>query len=294
MNDGRGLGAPATSFGPVVPRRVGRRIRYTRLMTATYLDTILAAHRETAAADQRSLDLLIDEAMACDEPPRGFRAALAAADGMAVISEVKRRSPSKGDLAADLDPAELARAYASGGASCLSVLTDVDFFGGSVDDLQRARAAVDLPVIRKDFTVSAHDVVDARLMGADAVLLIVSALDDRELRDFHDLAVELGLDSLVETHDEPEVERALAVGATLIGVNQRDLVTFEVDRRRAISVAAAIPDDVVAVAESGIADPADLLPLAAAGYKAALIGETLVRSGDPAAAVAAMRAVTLR
>lgn len=261
-------------------------------MAATYLDRILTAHREAAALDQRSLDALIDEAMAEGEPPRGFRAALAATRGMAVIGEVKRRSPSKGALAPDLDPAELAHAYAAGGASCLSVLTDAEFFGGSPDDLQRARAAVDLPVIRKDFTVRAHDVADARLMGADAVLLIVAALDDRELRDFHDLAVELGLDVLVETHDEPEVERALAVGATLIGVNQRDLVTFEVDRERAMSVAAAIPDDVISVAESGIGEPADLPPLAAAGYKAALIGESLVRSGDPAAAVAAMRAAT--
>ena len=261
-------------------------------MAATYLDKILAAHREAAAADGRSLDALIDEAMAREDEPRGFRAALAAADGMAVISEVKRRSPSKGDLAPDLDPAELARAYASGGAGALSVLTDSEFFAGSIDDLQQARAAVALPVIRKDFTVSAHDVVDARLMGADAVLLIAAALDDRELRDFHDLAAELRLDALVETHDESEVERALTVGASLVGVNQRDLVTFEVDQRRAVSVAAAIPDDVVAVAESGIGDPADLPPLFAAGYKAALIGETLVRSGDPAAAVAAMRAAT--
>ncbi|MDH3301122.1 MAG: indole-3-glycerol phosphate synthase TrpC [Acidimicrobiia bacterium] len=262
-------------------------------MAATYLDRILVAHREAAAADRRSLDALIEKAMAEEEPPRGFRAALAATQGMAVISEVKRRSPSKGALAPDLDPAELARAYAAGGASCLSVLTDADFFGGSPADLQRARAAVDLPVIRKDFTVSAHDVVDARLMGADAVLLIVAALDDRELQDFHDLAVELGLDALVETHDEPEVERALAVGAVLVGVNQRDLVTFEVDQRRALSVAAAIPAEVVSVAESGIGEPADLLPLAAVGYKAALIGESLVRSGDPTAAVAAMRAATL-
>lgn len=261
-------------------------------MGSTYLDRILAAHRERAAGDQRSLDLLIDRARSSDERPRGFRRALAATSGMAIISEVKRRSPSKGDLAPDLDPAELARAYASGGAACLSVLTDSDFFAGSPDDLARARAAVGLPVIRKDFTVSALDVVDARLMGADAVLLIVAALDDRELQDFHDLAGELGLDALVEIHDEPEVERALAVGATLVGVNQRDLVTFEVDRERAISVASAIPDDVVAVAESGIEDPTDLPPLFAAGYKAALIGETLVRSGDPAGAVAAMRAAT--
>ncbi len=265
---------------------------YTGLMAATYLDRILAAHREAEAADARSLDGLLDEARAGDHRPRGFADALARAEGMAIISEIKRRSPSKGDLAPGLDPIELARAYATGGASCLSVLTDAEFFGGSVDDLQRARSAVDLPVLRKDFTVSAHDVADARLMGADAVLLIAAALDDHELRDFHELAGELGLDALVETHDEAEVERALTVGATLIGVNQRDLVTFEVDQRRAVVVAASIPGDVVAVAESGIASPADLPPLAAAGYKAALIGETLVRSGDPSVAVAEMRAAT--
>ncbi len=269
--------------------RVCRHFGYTETVTATYLDRILVAHREAAAADARTLDALIERARTVDSPPRGFRAALEAAEGMAVISEIKRRSPSKGDLAPDLEPDELAGAYAAGGATCLSVLTDEKFFGGSVDDLQRARGAVELPVLRKDFTVSTHDVADARLMGADAVLLIAAALDDAELRDFHALAVDLGLDALVETHDEAEVERALAVGATLVGVNQRDLVTFEVDQRRAVAVAAAIPDHVVAVAESGIAGPDDLPPLAAAGYKAALIGESLVRSGDPTAAVAAMR-----
>ena len=213
--------------------------------------------------------------------------------GMAIISEIKRRSPSKGDLFADLDPATLARSYAAGGANCLSVLTDEEHFGGSPADLAAARFAVDLPVLRKDFTVSAHDVVDARLMGADAILLIVAALDDAELADFHDLATELGLSVLVETHDRAEVDRALAVGAEMIGVNQRDLVTFEVDTARAVEVAVAIPDSVVAVAESGITAPEDLPPLYEAGYKAALIGETLVRSGDPEKTVQAMRAATI-
>lgn len=263
-------------------------------MAATYLDRILAAHRETAAADQRSLDTLIDRATVRDDEPRGFRAALAATDGMAVIGEVKRRSPSKGDLAPDLDPAELARAYASGGASCLSVLTDSAFFGGSPDDLALARASADLPVIRKDFTVSAHDVVDARLMGADAVLLIVAALDDRELRDFHDLAAELGLDALVETHDEVEVERAMAARAALIGVNQRDLTTFEVDTDRAVRVRSAIPAGVVAIAESGIGGPDDAARLADSGFDAILVGESVVTSGDPASAVASLRAAGMR
>ncbi|MEM9561249.1 MAG: indole-3-glycerol phosphate synthase TrpC [Actinomycetota bacterium] len=259
--------------------------------TNTYLARILDAHREAAAADTRRLDDLVARSAGLD-PVRGFTRALAATDGVAVISEVKRRSPSKGDLHPDLDPAALAADYAGGGASCLSVLTDRDFFGGSADDLAAARGAVDLPAIRKDFTVSANDVVDARLMGADAVLLIVAALDDAELGDFHALATELGLDALVEIHDEAEVERALAVGSTLIGVNQRDLVTFEVDTARAVRVAAAIPDGVVSVAESGIGGPDDLPPLAEAGFDAVLVGESLVRSGDPRAAVAALRAAT--
>ena len=157
-------------------------------------------------------------------PGRGFARALQP-DGLSVIAEIKRRSPSKGALAPeDLDPALLAKAYEQGGAACLSVLTDADSFGGSSDDLARARAAVDVPVLRKDFTVGERDVCDARLMGADAVLLIAAVLSDEELARFHDLTAELGLDALVEVHDEPELERALAVGATLVGVNQRDLV----------------------------------------------------------------------
>jgi indole-3-glycerol phosphate synthase len=254
---------------------------------ATYLDRILDAHRAAAAADTRPLGPLVEEARAMPAT-RGFRASLAAAPGLAVIAEVKRRSPSKGDLAPGLDPAVLAAAYAAGGASCLSVLTDVEFFGGSPGDLCAARAAVGLPVIRKDFTVCAHDVVDARLMGADAVLLIVAALDDAELADLHALAVELGLDVLVEVHDEVELDRAVAVGSDLVGVNQRDLVTFEVDQARAVRVAAAMPAEVVRVAESGVRGPEDAAELAAAGFHAVLVGESLVRSGDPAGAVAAL------
>jgi indole-3-glycerol phosphate synthase len=206
-----------------------------------------------------------------------------------VIAEVKRRSPSKGGIAPDLDPAALARAYERGGAACLSVLTDVEFFGGSPEDLAAARAAVRVPVLRKDFTVSAHDVVDARLMGADAVLLIAAALDASELRDLHALARELGLDALVEVHDEPEVDAALAVDASLIGVNQRDLVTFEVDTARAVRLASRLPDGVVRVAESGITGPEDGAHLAEAGYHAVLVGESLVRSSDPVEAVRLLR-----
>lgn len=254
----------------------------------TYLSKILDAHRAAAAEDRRSLDVLIEQAVGA-EPVRDFTAAIRETEGMAVISEIKRRSPSKGDLNADLDPAAMAQAYHRGDATCLSVLTDEQFFGGSPEDLATARASCPLPVIRKDFTVSAADVADARIMGADAVLLIVAALDDRELADFHALATELSLSVLVETHDEAEVERALAVGATLIGVNQRDLVTFEVDTARAVRVGATIPPEVVRVAESGIGGPEVVPSLSEAGFEAVLVGESLVRSGDPTAAVAALR-----
>ncbi|MGH9231146.1 MAG: indole-3-glycerol phosphate synthase TrpC [Acidimicrobiales bacterium] len=257
----------------------------------TYLDRIVAAHRETARADTRRLDRLIGEATA-QPPVRGFAAALRSAAGLGVVAEVKRRSPAKGDLDAGLDPAELARSYERGGAACLSVLTDREFFGGSPDDLRDARRAAAVPVLRKDFTVAAADVCDARIMGADAVLLIVAALDDTELRDFHALAGELGLDALVEVHDEAELDRALAVGAMLVGVNQRDLVTFEVDPARAVRVARALSErgaDVVRVAESGIRGPGDAAVLARAGFDAVLVGESLVTSGDPAGAVRALR-----
>ena len=259
---------------------------------ATYLDRILEAHRERAARDHRPLERVLEEARSAG-PPRGFTDALRAAsvDRLAVIAEVKRRSPSRGDLAADLDPAATAGEYAAGGATCLSVLTDGPHFGGSVEDLQAARAAVDLPVLRKDFTVDPRDVADARAMGADAILLIAAALDDAELADFHALAAELGLDALLEVHDEAELERGLAAtGALLVGVNQRDLVTFEVDPARAVRVGAAMPDGVVRVAESGIRGPEDAARLGAAGFHAVLVGESVVTSGDRAASVAGLRA----
>ncbi len=258
---------------------------------ATYLDAILAAHRSAGERDQREAEVVFAEAeaMAGAEQVRDFTAALRA-PGLSVISEVKRRSPSKGELASGLDPAGLARAYAAGGAACLSVLTDVEFFGGSPADLAAARAATDLPVLRKDFTVSALDVADARLMGADAILLIAAALSDAELGELAARAAGLGLAVLHEVHDEAELDRVLAVGATVVGVNQRDLFSFEVDTGRAVRVAAAMPAGVVKVAESGIRGPEDAARLAGAGFDAVLVGESLVRSPDPAAAVAALRA----
>jgi indole-3-glycerol phosphate synthase len=258
---------------------------------ATYLDRILETHRARARSDARNLDALVETARHAP-PPRRFRAALleaADADGVAVIAEVKRRSPSKGQLAPGLDPAALGTAYAAGGAACLSVLTDEEYFGGSANDLATARAASGLPVLRKDFTVSPRDVCDARLMGADCVLLIAAALDRSELDDYCRLAGELGLDALVEVHDEAELELAVAVGADLVGVNQRDLVTFEVDQQRAVRMAPQMPAGVVRVAESGIRGGDDAAALANAGYHALLVGESLVTSGDPAAAVAGLR-----
>ena len=257
-------------------------------MAKTYLDEIVRAHRAAATDDTRDLDALIDEARACP-PVRGFGAALRA--GFAVIAEVKRRSPSKGAIDEALDPALLAADYERGGAAALSVLTDRDHFGGTPDDLVAARDAVALPVLRKDFTVCAADVCDARIMGADAVLLIVAALDDAELADFATLARELDLDALVEVHDEAELERALRIDPAIVGVNQRDLVTFSVDTDRAVRVAPRIPEGIVRVAESGIAGPDDARPLVEAGFDAVLVGESLVRSADRGAAVAALRAV---
>ena len=256
----------------------------------TYLAGILAAHRARAAAERRSPAQLEDEA-GRSPAPRGFAAALAAAagEGLAVIAEVKRRSPSKGDIDPGLDPAQVARAYTAGGAACLSVLTDAAHFGGSVEDLVAARRACPLPVLRKDFTVGDADVYDARIMGADAVLLIVAALDDDELGRLHALAGALGLDALVEVHDGAELARALALRPRLVGVNQRDLRTFSVDRRRAWELASRIPPDVLSVAESGIAGADDARDLAAVGYQAVLVGESLLASADRAAAVSALR-----
>jgi len=247
----------------------------------TYLEEILVSHRARAAADDRELEDLVERAMATPLP-RDFAGALGGTV-LSCIAEIKRRSPSKGDLDPDLQPELVAKEYVAGGAACLSVLTDSDYFGGSRADLAAAREASGLPVLRKDFTVQEADVVDARLMGADAVLLIVAALDDDSLRRCAARAGDLGLAAVVEVHDERELERALAAGARIVGVNQRDLRTFQVDPERACALATEIPADVIAVAESGIRDAADARRLADAGYDAILVGEALVRAEDRAA-----------
>lgn len=256
----------------------------------TVLDSILAHHRERAAADERSLRTLIKDAERVEDPPPLLEA-LIRPDGspLRVIAEVKRRSPSAGALNERFDVATLATAYEHGGASAISVLTDGPHFGGSPEDVAVVRGAVSLPVLRKDFTVSGHDVADARLMGASGVLLITAALSRRELRELLELTAALGLSALVEVHDEFEQTRALDLGALLIGVNQRDLTTFEVDTSRAEALAGNFPSDVVTVAESGLKDARDARKCADLGYDAVLVGEAFVRAADPAAAVSSFR-----
>lgn len=253
-------------------------------MTRTYLDDIVAWHRQRAQNDTRSFTNLLAEAKSC-VPARGFASSIRETPHLAVIAEIKRKSPSKGDLNAGLDPAELALQYQRGGASCLSVLTDNNHFGGSVSDLQVARAACSVPVIRKDFTVDARDVCDARIMGADCVLLIAAILSSAEMSSYLELCREVDIDALVEVHDEAELELAMSAGATMVGVNQRDLVTFAVDQARAVRMAPRIPDHVVRVAESGVRGRDDALALRAAGYDAILVGEHLVTSLNPEAAL---------
>src|SRR5581483_414130 len=215
---------------------------------------------------------------------------------LAVIGEIKRRSPSKGELAPDLDPAATAAAYEAGGAACLSVLTDGPYFGGSVDDLQRARAATELtPVLRKDFVIDPDQVYESRGIGADAILLICAAIpDDGVLRDLRDLACELDLGVLVETHDGAELDRALACGATVVGVNARDLGTFDEDLSLGEQLAARIPNDVLAVAESAIREVDDAQRMADAGFDAVLVGEALVRASDPGALLRGMASIPTR
>ena len=246
---------------------------------STYLDTILAFHRSRTENDLRSLNELLE--LVPKVSSRGFSDRLKQESSLSVIAEIKRQSPSKGILRADLDPSSLAQEYEASGAACISVLTDTEHFSGSEADLRLVRKAVNLPILRKDFTVDPRDICDAKIMGADCVLLIVSALERSELIELHELAINLGIDALVETHDEREIEIALGIGAKLIGVNQRDLKTFQVDQTRAIRVAEEIPQGIVKVAESGIKNPKDAKALADAGYDAVLIGEALVISENP-------------
>jgi indole-3-glycerol phosphate synthase len=215
---------------------------------------------------------------------RDFRASLLAR-APAIIAEVKKASPSKGVLAGDFDPATIAAAYEQGGAAAVSVLTDEAFFQGSLRDLENARAAIALPVLRKDFTIAHRQIVEAAAHGADAILLIAAILTEREIRDFREAAAEYKMAALVEVHNQRELDIAIAAGSEIIGVNNRDLTTFEVTLETSLRLAEHIPTSALRISESGIHDARDIATLRAAGYSAFLVGEHLMKSGDPAGAL---------
>jgi indole-3-glycerol phosphate synthase len=249
------------------------------------LNRILARKVEEIAERSALLPLAELSARIDGLPPtRGFAAAIEAkidAGLPAVIAEVKKASPSQGVIRADFDPAAIAVSYAAAGAACLSVLTDADFFHGNEAFLQQTRAACDLPVLRKDFTIDAYQVYEARAIGADCILLIVAALGDANLLELSLLAAELDLDVLVEVHDEEELERALDIPAPLIGINNRNLRTFETSLDTTLRLRGQVGDDRILVTESGIHGPADVARLRAAGIGAFLVGEAFMRAPDP-------------
>jgi indole-3-glycerol phosphate synthase len=253
------------------------------------LDDILAETRRALALSKARVPLAeVERAATAAPPPRSLVESLRAAAGMACIAEFKRRSPSKGWIHEGADPVPVARAYAAAGAAAMSVLTDGPFFGGSLDDLRRARAAIALPILRKDFLVDPYQVAEARAAGADAVLLIVAALGDADLAALLAATRRWGMEALVETHDEEEVRRAVAAGATVVGVNHRDLRTFGMNMDLAVRLRPLVPTERLMVAESGIKNADDVRRLRAAGVDAVLVGETLMQASDPAAALRAL------
>ncbi|MCH7707088.1 MAG: indole-3-glycerol phosphate synthase TrpC [Deltaproteobacteria bacterium] len=261
----------------------------------TILDEILDHKRRAvdAARADGAAEQVECAARGLTVPTRGFRAALVGGEAPRIIAEIKCRSPSRGEIRADFEPVDCARAYAEGGAAAISVLTDERYFGGHLDDLEKVRSAVPLPLLCKDFVVDPFQIDEARLRGADAVLLIVAAFLDRDgpegLAVLRKRALELGLDVLVEVHDEAELDVAIEVGADLIGVNNRDLKTFDVDLATTERLAAHMPMGVVQVAESGIFTPKDIARLEAVGSHAFLVGESLMREADIAAALRRLR-----
>jgi len=254
------------------------------------LQNIVARKREEVAARQAKLALAELRARAKDAPPaRGFAAAIEArivSGQAAVIAEVKKASPSRGVIRADFDPAAIAQSYAAHGAACLSVLTDMDFFQGDDAHLQQARAACALPVLRKDFTIDPYQVLEARVLGADCILLIVAALSDAQLAELAGLAAETGLDVLVEVHDADELERALPVPAPLLGINNRDLRTFNTTLDTTLNLRDQVPRGRRLVTESGIHTAQDVARMRAAGVDAFLVGEAFLREPEPGAALA--------
>jgi indole-3-glycerol phosphate synthase len=248
------------------------------------LDELVAGAVADASERRATRSLQQVEADALARPPAlDAVAALAPADRVKIIAEVKRASPSRGTLADILDPAALAVSYQAGGAAAISVLTEGRRFGGSLGDLEQVRDAVEIPVLRKDFIAEEYQVLEARAAGADLVLLIVAALEQTVLQRLHALIRELGMTALVETHSAEEVERALELGATVVGVNARDLSTFELDRDLFGTLADSIPSGVIRIAESAVLEPADVAHYRAAGADVVLIGEALVRGEDPIA-----------
>lgn len=252
------------------------------------LDDIVTARRDDLAKAKRATPLADLQASPGYAAPRhGFAAALRARRP-AVIGEIKKASPSRGVIRADFDPVTIARSYVTGGAAAISVLTEERFFQGSARHLEAIRAAVDLPLLRKDFVFDPYQLAEARAWGADAALLIVAMLDDGQLRELHAAATDLGLDALVEAHTQDEVVRAVDAGAAIIGVNNRDLKTFVTTLATAERLRSFIPDGALTVAESGIETAADVARLQAAGYDAFLVGESLMRAADPGAALRAL------